>query len=156
MYGGASAPQGWLLCDGAAMSRTTYARLFGIIGTTFGVGDGSTTFNVPDMRESVPAGAGTFAAVTGSTHTAALHVAADARTLGDFKNDQVQGHKTRLLGGTGSGGALQRIAYGGSYSGSTNLDSAGDIPISDGTNGTPRTGLVTRPKSVGLNFIIKT
>lgn len=49
-YGSATAPTGWLLCDGAAVSRTTYADLFAIIGTTFGVGDGSTTFNVPDCR----------------------------------------------------------------------------------------------------------
>ena len=49
-YFGTTAPDGWLLCDGSAISRTTYAALFGIIGTTFGVGDGSTTFNVPDMR----------------------------------------------------------------------------------------------------------
>lgn len=49
-YGGASAPSGWLFCTGAAISRTTYAALFGIIGTAFGVGDASTTFNLPDLR----------------------------------------------------------------------------------------------------------
>lgn len=45
-----TAPTGWLKADGTAVSRTTYAALFAAIGTTFGVGDGSTTFNVPDMR----------------------------------------------------------------------------------------------------------
>jgi len=45
-----TAPSGWLLCYGQAISRTTYASLFAIISTTFGVGDGSTTFNLPDMR----------------------------------------------------------------------------------------------------------
>jgi len=45
-----STRQGYLLCDGSAVSRTTYARLFGVIGTTFGAGDGSSTFNVPDLR----------------------------------------------------------------------------------------------------------
>lgn len=49
-YAGASAPSGWLLCDGSAVSRTTYADLFAAIGGVFGVGDGSTTFNVPDLR----------------------------------------------------------------------------------------------------------
>lgn len=58
MYGGAAAPSGWLLCDGSAANRTTYAALFAAIGTTFGVGDGSTTFNLPDMRGKVPLGAG--------------------------------------------------------------------------------------------------
>jgi microcystin-dependent protein len=45
-----TAPTGWLKANGAAVSRTTYATLFAAIGTTFGVGDGSTTFNLPDLR----------------------------------------------------------------------------------------------------------
>jgi microcystin-dependent protein len=49
-------PSGWLLCDGSAVSRTTYAALFAVIGTTFGSGDGSTTFNLPDMRGRIPLG----------------------------------------------------------------------------------------------------
>src|SRR5574343_376051 len=49
-YGGAGAPGGWLLCDGTAVSRTTYANLFSIIGTTYGAGDGVLTFNLPDLR----------------------------------------------------------------------------------------------------------
>ena len=48
-YAGSSAPTGYLLCDGSAVSRTTYADLFAIIGTTYGEGDGSTTFNVPNL-----------------------------------------------------------------------------------------------------------
>lgn len=56
MFGGAAAPTGWLMCDGAAVSRSTYADLFAAISTSFGVGDGSTTFNLPDMRGRVPVG----------------------------------------------------------------------------------------------------
>ena len=55
-YGGASAPSGYLLCYGQAISRTTYADLFTAIGTTYGTGDGSTTFNLPDLRGRVIAG----------------------------------------------------------------------------------------------------
>lgn len=55
-YGGSSAPTGFLLCDGAAVSRDTYAALFAAIGVTFGPGDGLTTFNLPDMRTNVPVG----------------------------------------------------------------------------------------------------
>lgn len=51
-----SAPAGWLLCDGAAVSRETYAALFAAIGTTFGSGNGSTTFNLPNLKGRVPAG----------------------------------------------------------------------------------------------------
>lgn len=52
----ATLPAGWLTCDGAAVSRTTYARLFAAIGTTFGSGDGSTTFNLPNLKGKVLAG----------------------------------------------------------------------------------------------------
>ena len=55
-FGGSTAPGGFLMCDGSAYSRTLYAALFAVIGTTFGAGDGSTTFNVPDMRGRVAAG----------------------------------------------------------------------------------------------------
>src|SRR3990172_12282623 len=59
MFGGAAAPAGWLLCDGAAVSRTTYADLFAAIGTAFGVGDGGTTFNIPHLKGRAPIGGGT-------------------------------------------------------------------------------------------------
>lgn len=52
------APTGYLLCDGSAVSRTNYAGLFAVIGTSYGGGDGSTTFNVPDFRDKVPVGLG--------------------------------------------------------------------------------------------------
>jgi len=56
-YAGATAPSdSWLLCRGQAVSRTTYSDLFDVISTTYGVGDGSTTFNVPDMAGKVPVG----------------------------------------------------------------------------------------------------
>jgi microcystin-dependent protein len=55
-YAGATAPGGWLLCAGQAVSRTTYAALFTAIGATYGAGDGSTTFNLPDLRGRVAAG----------------------------------------------------------------------------------------------------
>jgi len=51
-----TAPANWLLCDGSAVSRTTHAKLFGVLGTTYGIGDGSTTFNLPDLRQRFPMG----------------------------------------------------------------------------------------------------
>ncbi len=56
--GPASVPAGFLLCDGSAVSRTTYAALFTVLGTTWGVGDGSSTFNLPDLRRRVTVGTG--------------------------------------------------------------------------------------------------
>lgn len=66
-----NAPSGWLLCNGDIVSRTTYSALFTAIGTTFGAGDGSTTFALPDMRGRVPSAVGT-----------GTYVGATARTLG--------------------------------------------------------------------------
>jgi microcystin-dependent protein len=59
MWGTASAPSGYLLCNGSAVSRSTYSALFAVVGTAFGSGDGSTTFNLPDFRDRFPVGAGT-------------------------------------------------------------------------------------------------
>lgn len=83
MWPTASPPTGWLLCNGQAVSRVTYAALFAILGTTFGVGDNSTTFNLPNYTNRVPVGAGDLyspAAIGGSkdaivvshTHTATV------------------------------------------------------------------------------------
>lgn len=66
-YAGAAAPTGWVLCDGSAISRTTFANLFAAIGVVYGAGNGTTTFNVPDMRGRVPVGknAATFVTLGG-------------------------------------------------------------------------------------------
>lgn len=80
MYGGATAPAGSLICDGSAVSRTTYAALFTAISTAFGAGDGSTTFNLPDYRDRVAEGkSGTKA--LGSTGGAATVNLAHSHTV---------------------------------------------------------------------------
>jgi microcystin-dependent protein len=102
MWPTASAPAGYLLCNGTAVSRTTYAALFAVIGTTFGVGDDSTTFNLPNYNNRVPVGAGGLYAVGASggskdatvvshTHTASVtdpgHVHQMTRVLTDANTD---------------------------------------------------------------------
>lgn len=74
-YAGATAPTGWLLCDGSQVSRVTYKGLYEIITTTYGAGDGSTTFNLPDLRQRFPLGkaASGTGAVLGSTGGAIDH-----------------------------------------------------------------------------------
>ena len=52
-YAGSTAPSGWFICDGSAISRTTYSDLYTVIGTTYGSGDGATTYNLPDCRGRV-------------------------------------------------------------------------------------------------------
>jgi microcystin-dependent protein len=68
-FGGSTAPSGWLACDGSAVSRTVYSLLFAVVGTLYGVGDGSTTFNLPDLRGRVGVG---YAATGGHTDVSAL------------------------------------------------------------------------------------
>ena len=55
-FAGSAAPTGWLLCDGSDVSRTTYSDLFAVVGTTYGAGDGSTTFGLPNLEGRVPVG----------------------------------------------------------------------------------------------------
>lgn len=151
MYAGSSAPTGWLLCNGQAVSRTTYSALFSAIGTVWGVGDGSTTFNVPDMRESSPYGAGTYSAVTGTTHGAIT--AHDALALGEFGDDRFQSHWHSIITQSQEGGTspFQRTGTLGTATETNRVNG----PVTDGTNGTPRTGSTTRGKIIGVNFIIK-
>ena len=73
-FAGTVAPQGCLLCDGSAVSRTTYSALFAVIGTTYGAGDGSTTFNIPDLSGRVVIGSSQSHALgtTGGSETVTL------------------------------------------------------------------------------------
>src|ERR1700722_13445643 len=89
MWSTTTAPTGWLLCDGSAVSRTTFSVLFVLIGTTYGVGDGSTTFNVPDMRGRVPVGVGTGTGGGASGNGLPSGGSAlTARTLADWLGEQ--------------------------------------------------------------------
>jgi len=67
-YGGSAAPPGFLLCDGTPANRTTYAQLFAVLGTSYGAGDGSTTFGIPDLRGRTLVGAGTGTGLTARTN----------------------------------------------------------------------------------------
>lgn len=109
-FAGAVVPSGWLLCDGTAVSRATYATLFSAIGTSYGVGNGSTTFNVPDYRGRSVVGAG---AGTGLTN----------RVIG-----QALGEETHVLSVT----EMPSHAHGGS-SGSSGGHSHGDTGL-DGSH----------------------
>jgi microcystin-dependent protein len=162
MYGGSSAPSGYLLCQGQAVSRSTYSALFSVIGTTFGAGNGSTTFNVPDLRGAAPAGAGTSSGYTQN----------ETITLGSKHNDVFQGHmhleftdevstSTTALSSSNSPKIERNTSTPGAYaifadSSSSQRPTIGlsSNPVT-GTNGTPRTGSTTRGKVIGVNFIIK-
>lgn len=162
-FGKSTAPTGYLNCDGSAVSRTTYADLFTVIGTTFGVGNGTTTFNVPDLRGIFPRGSGTH----GSLQDA--NGAGFAATLGTYSNDKVQGHKHKQGGYKANVTTYQYLEWGSYNPGSPPnyevQDNAAEgdevLPYTspadydDGTNGTPRVGNETNPANVGVNYIIK-
>lgn len=141
-FAGITAPKGFLLCDGSEVSRVTYAKLFEVIGEIYGKGDGSTTFNLPDYREVVLVGAGASSNSKIKAH--------DIYEVGEFKDDQMQGHRhdviTFLYKQGTKGPAGNYFDYGPTES---------SDPINDGLNGTPRTGSTTHGKQIGINYVIK-
>ena len=103
-YAGATVPTGWLECDGSAVSRSTYAALFTAIATTWGAGDGSTTFNLPDMRGRVSIGAGR-GTVTESGVNAGVNITTNRLTVASNDKKWVTGMLVRfnLTSGTITG-----------------------------------------------------
>ena len=73
-YAGTTVPTGWLLCDGSVISRTTYAFLYNAIGTTYGQGDGSTTFALPNLADKFVLGKGTTHTTLAATGGEATHI----------------------------------------------------------------------------------
>jgi microcystin-dependent protein len=139
-----TAPAGWMKCNGAAVSRTTYARLFAAIGTTFGVGDGSTTFNLPELRAEF---------VRGWDDSRGTD---SGRVFGSTQTDAFQGHfhapKSPMISFWGNNaGAGSGQPAGGAFG----VETTTGAPAADGTNGTPRTAAETRPRNVALLYCIK-
>jgi len=148
-FAGVSTPTGYLLCDGSAVSRTTYSTLFTAISTTWGAGDTTTTFNVPDLR-------GAFLRGTGSHGTSNMANGNDfaGPAVGAFENDQMQGHKHLCNVFWSAGASVWALSH--TDDGLANDPNAPtSVPYTDGTNGTPRTGDETRPFSAGITYIIK-
>ncbi|MBL8033901.1 MAG: tail fiber protein [Leptospiraceae bacterium] len=93
-YGGATAPTGWFICNGTTVSRTTYAALFTAIGTTFGSGNGTTTFHLPDLRGRFLRGAdqGAGVDVSAASRTAMNSGGNTGDNVGSVQADAFQGH----------------------------------------------------------------
>ena len=95
-YAGATAPTGWLLCYGQAISRTTYSALFTAISTTYGVGNGTTTFTLPDMRGRAVAGQDDM----GGTSANRLTTPINGDTLGAAGGTEAHVHTNTNVAGT--------------------------------------------------------
>ena len=182
-FAGSTAPEGWLLCQGTAINRTTYATLFAVISTTYGTGDGSTTFNLPDMRGVFARGQGTngtanYGGVTGHTPAGgALATKGGQKTAKNGLSNAASGISALSLGGTdlthshsinsyknGSDSGLHLIAATGStinFSSSAGTNNSGNLShahsLSSGTAAAQTiTGdAETTPASLALNYIIK-
>lgn len=126
-FAGAVAPSGWMLCDGAAVSRTTYAGLFAALGTVYGVGDGSTTFNVPDMRGRAVFGVDSMGGSAASRVTSAVSGIAGA-TLGASGGSQALHAHTHTVTDPGHVHGMVRDASG--YAGG-----GGGAPVNGVANG---------------------
>lgn len=132
-------PNGWLLCDGTAVSRTTFATLFSVVGVTYGVGDGVTTFNLPDLQGRAILGVGSGAGLT-------------PRSLGDSGGDETDDHNHSISFNTGIPGLNVTVDQ--------NLDGS---TISVGANNhthplsgsSQLTAASTIPPFLAVNYIIK-
>ena len=155
MWPTSSAPSGYLVADGSAVSRTTYASLFAVIGTTFGAGDGSGTFNLPNYTNRMPIGAGTTAglAVTGGSADAIVvnhtHTATSTVTDPGHFHSYTQpspGTYVQNINGTGQGAVL----------GNTGPKTTGITVATTLTNTGSSATNANLPPYLGIYFIIKT
>lgn len=160
-YAGTTAPSGWLLCNGAAVSRTTFAALFTAIGTAHGIGDGSTTFNIPDYRgrflRGVDGGVGRDPDRT--SRTAMNTGGATGDSVGSVQGDAIR-NITGTLGPLDDHTSTQNGCFNFSHTAyydanSTTSYFGGRVINFNAANVVP-TGGDNRPTNAYVNYIIKT
>ena len=139
-FGGATIPNGWLLCDGALIDRIQYQTLFNVIGVAWGNGNGTTTFNLPDLRGAFLRGvAGSSTRDPDKTTRTAMNTGGNSgNNVGSYQADELESHYHSIIGNNG-------INAGGTSHG--------------GTSGTFNSGATggneTRPKNAYVFYIIK-
>jgi microcystin-dependent protein len=165
-FAGAAAPEGYLLCQGQAVSRTTYANLFDVLGTSHGQGDGSTTFNLPDYRGRFLRGRASGSAndPDRASRTAMATGGATGDSIGSVQVDSFQNITgsvvtTYAVVRSGQTGALAASTF----SGGTAITSpsfpasasSGSIDFNASSSPGARTSTETRAKNAYVNYIIK-
>lgn len=160
-FAGTSAPTGWLFCFGQAVSRTTYADLFSALGTTYGAGDGSTTFALPDLRGRVPGGKDDMGGVAASRLTTGAS-GVDGASLGASGGAETHTLSTSQMPAHAHDLAIKYTTVGGAGSSRNYWTRSAVDTLFDGTitNGASSKGdgaahNNTQPTIV-LNYIIKT
>lgn len=178
-YGGSVAPNGFFMCDHSAYSRTTYAKLYAVIGTKYGAGDGSTTFNVPNLnngsfpRGVAPSAVGasysaslpplTASSAGAHTHTrGTMDITANAQILVRFESPNPSGAFVSSSGyavaaGVQSGTTRTGISAfkaSNNWTGATSSNGAHTHTVTNSA-GVAMNGTTVLPQSVGVNYIIK-
>lgn len=149
MYANATAPTNYLICNGDAVSRTTYSALFAVTGTTFGIGNGTTTFNLPDYRAVSPKGVG--------NQTINTRVKTGPASVGAKIEDTAQlitGSISTVDGNTMTASGVFTASAG------SNTQGAGGgigykIDFSNATSVNSRTSAQTQDCTIGTNFCIR-
>lgn len=166
-FAGTVSPEGWLLCKGAEISRSTYADLYAVTGDTFGAGDGSTTFNLPDLEGRFPWGAGydtdasgllrALGSTGGDVKLGVEHLPAHDHGAGTFAADMAGQHQHTIRRAGDTGSHSDRVAQGGSNSaGNPDTFAAGDHTHTiSGTSGQTGGDGKYLPPYLALNWIIK-
>lgn len=144
-YGGATAPDGWLICNGAAVSRTTYAALFAVVGTSFGAGDGTTTFNLPDMTGKTAMGVETGHALGASEDGALPNITGK---FGGWRPDTSPPIASGAFANGTNSSSIGNTAAGSSISERTFDASRSSLIYKDGQT-------KVDPANVRVNYIIK-
>lgn len=147
LWGDDTLPEGWLLCNGAAVSRSTYAGLFAKIGTKYGTGDGSTTFNLPDFRDRYPIGSGTN--LTGTQVAEQLpNITGNIRVSANYQGTALYMSASGAFSSLGSGtiANISSSSQSGQYGAELNLNRSNVIYTDNGK---------VYPLSLALNYIIK-
>lgn len=159
MYPSVTAPSGWLVCNGQEVSRSSYSALFSLLGTTFGSGDGSSTFNLPNYNNRLPVGAGGLyaAGAQGGSKDSVLVQHTHVATVNDF------GHSHNLTLDVWRGANAQNLGPawgGGDRRDATNVTRSTEgsvttgITVSNSTEGVSGSD-ANMPPYLGIYFIIK-
>ena len=121
-FAGTTAPSGWLKCDGSAISRTTYAALFNVIGTTYGAGDGSTTFNLP-TQSVLPLGISAPVSLTANGTLQIKNSSGGLENIVKSSSGDGAGRRELVVNADGNG-QNSAVQYGSGITGTANLANA--------------------------------
>jgi microcystin-dependent protein len=156
-FAGVAAPTGWLLCDGSAVSRATYAALFSVIGTTYGSGNGSTTFNLPDLRGEFIRGLDNGRGVDSGRALGTSQGDATRNITGSWRTHSGSfDGRNFAVGGTGGAYASQvSSAFGTADSWQTSSTNRNFTEVTFDASRVVPTASENRPRNVALLYCIK-